>query len=272
MNPRLQVNGSCRRCPCAVFDTRNGVDFGDQLAGGTTVEVQVTGPVASSCPATSEVPAGTTTALVNVVVIGPSDAGNLGISRPGEEPVGVVNFVKYEANSNAVPVRLSPDGALELHVNARIDASAHVRMVVLGYYSDDVGDRFVPTAPCVILDTRNGSAFGARVLGQSTSSVQVAGTIGPDQTAEPCAPSTVPVGATGAFINVVNVAPQSSGNLRVSAANEMPLGGVVNFRPGATNANAVPVGLSTDGRIDVFVNAPSNWGTHVRLVLLGYYL
>ena len=139
-------------------------------------------------------------------------------------------------------------------------------------------DGFVPVNPCAVLDTRFGSAFGSRVDGGVKVSAQVSGAVATSQITQGCAQAgVVPVGASAVMVNVVAVGPVVSGNLRVSAAGVVPEGGVVNFGPGdvgaGTNSNAVPVELSSGGAVDVFVNASGGVAaTHVRLVVLGYYV
>lgn len=78
------------------------------------------------------------------------------------------------------------------------------------------------------------------------------------------------------MINIVAIQPSHTGNLRVYKSGETPTGGVLNFAPvvpSMNNSNSVFVDVSSEGEIDVFVNAPSNDGNptlHVRGVILAY--
>ena len=129
--------------------------------------------------------------MVNVVAVSPSTSGNLKISAAGTTANGgIVNFGPGTngpgTNSNAVPVALSPGGALDINVNASNGATAtHVRLVILGYYTDPAtagASAFVPVTPCAVFDTRFGTAYGSKATGQQTLTAQVTGTISTTQT------------------------------------------------------------------------------------------
>lgn len=291
--------------PCTMLDTRFGTNFTDPftgvnrpLPGQTSIAAQITGSVGASltnqpCAAAAPVPTNAVAAMVNVVAVAPSQQGNLRVSTAGlPANGGVVNFGPGTngpaTNSNAIPVALSNNGAIAVRVNSnainpatfRYLPATHVRVVVLGYYvsaANPAALGFVPVTPCAVFDTRYGSAYGAHATGGTTLTAQITGSVPTSNTNESCAQSgVVPSNATGVMVNAVAVDPRASGNLRVSASGASAGGGVVNFGRGTngpgTNSNAIPVGLSS-GKIDVVVNAPNGVSaSHVRLVVLGYYI
>jgi hypothetical protein len=87
----------------------------------------------------------------------------------------------------------------------------------------------------------------------------------------------VPEGASAVLVNLVAIQPDAPGNFRAYATGSSPTGGVLNFAnliPAVNNANAVVVPLDANGDIDLFVNAPLNFGiptVHARGVIVGYY-
>ena len=137
---------------------------------------------------------------------------------------------------------------------------------------------FVPVTPCAVADTRLAIAPSPNgKLAAGVHTFQVAGDIPTTQRdpAETCVGA--PGDAPAVMVNVVAIEPDGVGNLRISAAGETAVGGVVNYQaltPGLNNSNAVPTAVSTthsasaSGNVDVFVNGQA---TYVRLVVLGYF-
>ena len=88
----------------------------------------------------------------------------------------------------------------------------------------------------------------------------------------------MPSSATAVLINLVAIQADATGNYRAFESGTSPTGGVLNFAPlvpAMNNSNAVVVPLDASGRIDLFVNAPSNDGNptvHARGVILGFYV
>jgi hypothetical protein len=108
------------------------------------------------------------------------------------------------------------------------------------------GPRFVPVTPARIHDARGGVRAG------TVTCVQVAGKGG------------VPVGATGAALNVTSVAAAGPGNVVVypdpgsTWPGQAPTTSTVNFVPGADVANAALVALPASGRVCyLLTGAPS---------------
>jgi hypothetical protein len=130
---------------------------------------------------------------------------------------------------------------------------------------------FVPSTPCAVFDTRHGEgAWAGPAYGGTSSVFTVAGAVPPQQGGAGCV--AAPAGARAVMLNLVAVDPLVSGNLRVAAAGQTAVGGVLNFSAGANIANAVPVALDSHGQIAVDVNASGVEALHVRGVVLGYYV
>ena len=117
---------------------------------------------------------------------------------------------------------------------------------------------FNPLTPCAVFDTRPGAPNIGGITGPVSggpNTFTVTGTCG------------VPAGAAAIELNLVAVNPTGNGNVKIAANGATPGGGVVNFYPGETNSNAIPVDVANN-QIDIYVN---NGPTNVRGVILGYY-
>ena len=263
--------------PCAVFDTRFGTGaFDGPLDGGDVVTFTVASdsalPIAQGGAGCAGVPADAVAVELNLVAARPHGTGNLRVSPAGTVPQGgVVNFTNGFDNSSSVVVPVDDQGRIDVGVNGLVPNLVDVRGVAVGYYVEpDVEPDsllFVDQTACAVFDTR---AAGGALAGGETRTFAVAGTF--DQAAQGGEGCTAPPeGAVAALVNLVAMYPEAAGNLRAVAAGGDALGGVVNFRPDSgNNSNAVPIGLSMDGEIDVTANTPAP--VHVRGVVLGYYV
>jgi hypothetical protein len=258
--------------PCAVFDTRFG--GGGAVAHGEARAFQVTGAVPTTqggagCPAP---PAEAAAVMLNLVALTPGSGGNLKIAPAGVVPGGgVVNYLTGVTNSSALPVEVDAAGRVEVTPNTGVPLD--VRGVVLGYYlrpgasvAGTTPLSFVPITPCAVFDTRDAAA-GAVAHGEARS-FQVTGSLPGTQGAGAC--TAPPVEAKAVAVNLVALSPTTGGNLKAAAAGVTPDGGVVNFSPGLTNSNEVPVDVDDSGMIAVTPNTGDP--VNVRGVALGYYV
>lgn len=258
--------------PKTCFDTRPSQGGTGILGGSTSRNFQVTGSghegqggLTGGCG----VPANASGVMVNLVAITPNGGGNLKIAASNATAIdgGIVNY-QDDSNSNAVPVSLSGSGQVNVAANG---FGSHVRGVALGYFitpnlAPD-GLKFIPIVPQTCFDTRpsqGGSGAMAGGFGRNfiihgaNHAGQGGNTIG-------CG---VPISAEAVMLNLVAIAPSASGNLRAAALNASAInGGVVNYVDQA-NSNALPVGISGAGNINVFANGGTS---HVRGVALGYF-
>lgn len=124
--------------------------------------------------------------------------------------------------------------------------------------SGDSGSSFHPAAPARIMDTRNGTGVAkGQIKGGKTVALQVTGKGG------------VPTDATGVDVNVTVVNATGNDYLEVyPAGTTRPNASSVNFHKGETVANDVPVKLSADGKLDVYVN---KFAADVVVDVEGYY-
>lgn len=289
--------------PCAVADSRSGTGFfaGPFAAGAAYPDVDVVGTFSADQGGGNTdclVPIGAVGVLVNVVSIGGSGgtgglAVGLGLTEPTEP---TTNFAAIGLNNAAVAGVLLPPFAPETIAVNIIGTSGtpttHVRLVILGYFTQITGVDLSTVNPCTAFDSRTtvsgdtniptgvfagkrdgGSAMAGPIPGSTT--YNVTGAIPAEQGGElDCA---VPEGASAVLINLVAIDAGAIGNFRAYATGSSPTGGVLNFTsltPPMNNSNAVVVPLSAAGNMDLFVNAPSQVGlpvVHARGVILGYY-
>ena len=132
---------------CAAFDSRPGFGgsgaFVGKRPGGSTTTYQITGTIPTTQGGNGGhcgVPPGATAVLINLVAVQPDEDGNLRAYATGATPTGgVLNFASVVPalnNSNAVVVRLSPDGQIDVFTNTATNdgtPATHVRGVILGY-------------------------------------------------------------------------------------------------------------------------------------------
>jgi hypothetical protein len=121
-----------------------------------------------------------------------------------------------------------------------------------------------------ILDTRANLGLSGRFADATPRELQVTGDV-------PVAPSgtetVVPDGATAVLVNVTVVFPSDPGflALRSGGATGEPSTSTVNFFPGTIEPNAATVDLSSDGKIQIWVETSSDSGNaHVLVDVVGY--
>lgn len=224
--------------------------------------------------------------MVNVVAVGATGSpGGIAVGTGGTEPSLTTTNVAPIGLNNAASTIVPLDGGETIAANLvgfGGSSTAHLRLVVLGYYEQDTGLDYAPINPCAIFDTRTGQGATGGFLGSRSSgstnetTYQITG-----------APATaqggvvggcdIPAGTQAVLVNLVAIQPAGPGNFRAFATGTSPTGGVVNFQllsPTMNNSNAVVVPLSALGQMDLGVNTASNNGaptTHARAVVLGYY-
>lgn len=276
--------------PCAVADSRStqqstGSFVGPFADGATYPAIDVVGTFPSGQGGGNTdcgVPSTADAVVVNVVAVNPTGgSGRIVIGANGTTASEGTPFAPIGMNNAAVAiVPLAGDQTLTVDIDATAGATTNVRLVVLGYLETNEGATFIPVNPCAAFDTRFGTGnFGGLREGGETTTYQISSLVSDAQGGATEAGSCgVPANATGVLLNLVAVNATGGGNLQVSAAGAAPTGGVLNFAalsPAMPNANTVPVQLSVDGEIDVFVNAGASVGverTNVRGVVLGYYI
>lgn len=242
--PALAVEsaGYVPTTPARVMDTREDLG-GPRLQGGRARSLQLGGR--GGVPAV-----GATAVVLNVTVTDPAQEGYVTVWPTGvERPVASnINMVAGATVPNLVTVGLGQGGQVD--VFSSVDADLVVDVV--GWFRSG----FVGVTPGRVMDTREG--LGGLVLEPGASrKLQVAGLAG------------VPTsGATAVALNVTVVEPTSAGYVTVWPGAERPTASNLNFVAGQTVANAVLVGLGSDGSVMLF-NSSGN--THLVVDVAGWF-
>ncbi len=163
-----------------------------------------------------------------------------------------LNVRRGQTKANAVTSALGADGSLRVSVS---QASAHVVLDVLGYYSPGGRGRFIPLTPQRVLDTRREStslsAGGDRV-------VPLGGRAG------------VPPGAQAAVLSVTSTGASAPADLQVFPTEDRPGNrtSTLNIRPGEAVAN---LAVATLGRGDAVTLSLSQGRAAAILDVVGYF-
>jgi hypothetical protein len=233
--------------PYRMLDTRAS----HETLGPTTTLTKVIAP--SGGP--GGIPAsGVEAVVLNVTVANPQAASFLTIwpadaVRPTSSNL---NWVAGQTVPNRVTVKLGSGGNVSFYNAAGL---VDVIVDVSGYYTDthnvSGGFRYFPLAPYRVHDTRSGPPLGQ---GQ-TESVNLVGTI----------PNT----AGGAVLNVTVTNTSAASFLSVwPQGQSRPLISDLNWVPGDTVANLVPIAIGSLGHVDDY---NPNGSTDVVMDVNGYY-
>jgi hypothetical protein len=222
--------------PTRIADSRSNLGT-DRVGPGETVALQVAG--------IGGVPTGATAVSLNVTS---TDAGANGFvtawacddARPN---VSNLNQQTGGARPNLVVTPVAADGTVCLYTSSDVELIVDVT----GYYSPSSTQRFVPSAPFRLIDTRdryraelNTGTSGARLGAGKVLTVQVAGVRG------------VPAGAKAVSVNVTVTGAAGSGYLTAWPCGDRPLASTANFMAGESVSNAAQLPLSADGRLCIF--------------------
>lgn len=215
--------------PVRVVDSSSGLGGVSRLAANTPLAFQVSG---------GAVPAGSSVA-VTVSVSGAPSAGWLALSPcAGPTATSTVNFSAMSAASNSAVVALASGGRLCATSSVPVDFAVDV----FGVFSS-TGSALVSQAPQRLLDTRTSSG---RLAAGVVREVKVAGLAG------------VPVGASGALLNVVAVAPSAAGSVTVFPCGARPSATAASYAAGVTKAVLLHAALSSSGSLCVFSTASAD--------------
>ncbi len=212
--------------PDRLMDTREGLG-GPLMTAGVSRSLQVAGR--GGVPG-----AGAIAVVLNVTVTQPATAGFVTVWPSGvDRPVASnLNMVAGATVPNLVTVGLGTGGQVDLFSST----DAHLVVDVVGWYASGL----VPVTPGRLMDTREG--LGGVLLGPGeTRELQVAGREG--------VPAT---GALAVALNVTVVDPTGAGYLTVWPSGDRPTASNLNFVARQTVANAVLVGLGSDGKVRLF--------------------
>ena len=205
----------------------------------------------------SAVPASAVAVALNVTVTAPSGDGYLTVwPKRGSRPeASNLNFVTNETVPNLVTIGVGAMGQVSISgfLYGGV-GSLHVIVDVVGWYLAG----FNPISPTRVMDTRN--ALNGSILGPGESrELRIQGTPG------------LPSASVGAVaLNVTVVGPTIDGGfLTIWPSGEaMPTASSLNFQRGETAANAVIVGVGSNGSVSIY-NYSGN--SHVIVDIAGWF-
>jgi hypothetical protein len=193
--------------PTRIVDTRLWMG-GGRLATGEWRRIQVAG--------VGSVPADAKAVGMNLTATDPSLPGFLTLWDCGARPiVSSLNYGMWETVPNSATVALDASGGVCVYSLAESD----IVLDINGYYSATATNRFTPSKPNRIVDTRIGQGGYGRLLADQTAVIDVRGLAG------------LPADATAATMNVTSVYPWPNGYITVFACDTA--------RPTASNLNPV---------------------------------
>jgi hypothetical protein len=270
--------------PTRILDTRIGVPAaGNPRSTALNPQQQLTVQVTSF----GSVPSDADAVVLNATAVSPTAPGWLTLWDTGTVPLAAnLNFAAGQTVANLVTVKLKPGTPPTVIVGNSVGSSSagftNVVLDVVGYYADaaspvntDANDPIQAVTPSRLMDTRVGTGNATvcatcvdpknTPLGPSaTYDVQIAGNNG------------VPIGATGAVINVTATSPAAGGWLTMyptGSSPSPPTAANLNFDAGQTIANLVKVKLGTGGKVTVAnsFGSPSAGSVHVIFDVVGFY-
>ncbi len=224
--------------PRRLLDTRAGTSVNTRkvaLNPGEQIRVRISGATGSP------VPAGSSTALVNLTVTQPTDRGYLSVTGGTSTATSTVNFARGGTVANLVAVRPAADGTIAIR-NASMGRS-HVILDVQGYAATTASQVWTPVTAARLLDTRAGTPANSRTVQLAPGEVvrfAVAGRLG----------SPVPTGAHAAVLNVTATDGSSAGYLSFGDGSAGSTSAVnYGFRDTVANSSIAPV--ATDGTVTI---------------------
>ena len=235
--------------PARILDSRDGIGgFNIPWAAGTTRDVVVR-------PA-GGVPVGATAVVLNVTVVNGTKDSHLTVWPAGQaKPVASnLNWPAGAVRPNLVVVPVGAGGKVSLFNNA---GTVDVLADVVGYFGS-TGDRFHPTRPKRLVDSRDGTGTTAAPWGPSTTRTATVAGVGP-----------VPHTAKAVVLNVTVTGATADSHLTVWPAGVgKPVASNLNWKAGQTVPNLVVVKVGQNGGVSFFNNSGN---VHVIADVVGWY-
>ncbi|HVE64544.1 MAG TPA: N-acetylmuramoyl-L-alanine amidase [Mycobacteriales bacterium] len=235
--------------PSRLLDTRESAG-GGAVGPGATRDLVVTG--AAGIPAS-----GVDAVGLNVTAVSPTRRGFVTVYPAGtDRPVtSSLNFAAGDVRPNLVLAKVSPDGRIAFYNQT---GSTHLAVDAVGWFgapdTTSARGRFTALAPSRALDTRSSTPLAPR----ETRTLTIGGISG--------VPAT---GAAAVLLNVTVDGPSASGFLTVHpGGSAVPTASNLNFVAGRSVPNAVVVGVSDAGAIEI---TNSSGTTHVIVDVAGWY-
>ena len=217
--------------PTRVLDTRAGTGAPvGPLAAESSLELDLS----------AVVPAGATTAVLNVTATEPVGPGFV-TAYPcgGDRPLASnLNVTAGDTRPNQVVVALGAGSRVCLYSHT----TTHLVADLLGYYGAS-GVKVATQTPERVMDTRDGTGGSTRLGTGATAVLDLSG--------------QAPAGSTGVVLNVTGVEPANASFVTVYPCGvERPLASNLNITPGDIRPNLVTVPLGTAGQVCLFSQAP----------------
>jgi hypothetical protein len=237
VNGAYSTDGSSRFSsvvPTRLIDTR---DNGNRLHGGQTVELQVGG--------VAGVPADASAVTLNITSVDPSQRGYVTAYACEDErpPISSLNPQPGRVRPNLVVTPVSASGTVCVYSLQDVD----LVIDVTGYLRQGSGERFTPSRPFRLTDTRESSrpdlhagTGGSPVPASGTLVIQVAGARG------------VPADATAVSLNLTVTGASSAGYLTAWPCGERPTTSTANYEQSDAVSNGAQLPLSPTGALCVF--------------------
>ena len=249
--------------PARIVDTRSTnspLSFGTERTFQVTNATALTG-AASGIPATNVLAVMATVTVTAATKDGYVTVYPKGVATPNASNI---NFRANRDTSNVVLLRPGTDGQVAFKFDGATNATAHVIVDVVGWFSTSSGAtrgaRLLSVEPVRVLDSRNGVArSGALGAGEQFKlPIRGAGTV-PNEGA-----------VTGVLMNltVVSGASATFVSVQPEAFAGFPTTSNVNLRAGEVKANLVVVPVGADGTVSVFNERGSS---HVIADVVGYF-
>jgi WD40 repeat protein len=247
--------------PARLLDTRQGVGSTGRVGPGGTLDLRVTGSLASADGGTVQVPEDATAVVLNVTGTQPTASTDVRVyPRPADGSVPEVsnlNLRPGQTFAGLVTVAVGEQGFVRLRNSA---GSTHLLADIAGYYSPAAPGRFVAADPVRLLDTRD--ATGAAPIPLRAGGfldLWVAGARG------------IPAQATAALVNLTATGVSASTDVRAypASGSSVPTVSNLNVTRGTTRANLTVVKPGEGGRVRIRNSAGS---VHLIGDLAGWFV
>lgn len=238
--------------PVRIMDSREGLGAVGPIAGGRTVELQLTGA--------NGVPAGASAVTLNVTSTNAADDGYVTVyACDGQRPVvSNLNPSRGKVRPNLVVTPVSASGKVCLFTLNE----THLVVDVTGFLSNASLRKFTPTQPFRYVDTRdrsrpevNAGTAGNRLAAGQTLVVPIAGLRG------------VPSTAKAVSLNLTVTDATASGYITAWPCGDRPIVSTANFEANRAVSNGAQLPLSADGSLCIF----SPVATHVVVDVNGWW-
>ncbi|MCU1496990.1 MAG: hypothetical protein JWM47_943 [Acidimicrobiales bacterium] len=260
--------------PCRVVDTRVG---GGAMAGGgersftvtgTGDEIATQGGKSGGCG----IPAGAVAVEASITAVAPTATGFARAwPHGGSVPTATfLNFTKGQAITNTGSVSLATTGTQHHLSLFNSGGTTHYVIDVQGYFTTAAaGARYVPLAPCRVVDTRPGS--GALAGGTARSFTVTGSTPAIAAQGGRSGGCGIPTGAVAVEASVTAVAPTATGFARAWPADgAMPTATFLNFTKAQSITNTGSVSLATTGAQQLRLSSSAGT-THYVIDVQGYF-